>query len=98
MASSVILVGDPTLARSRWSTISPMPTARPATTSSPVTHALLGRSITNAGATPMSNYAGVVDKGGRYSHVAGSWIVPTVTVTRLDRYASDWVGIGATTT
>jgi len=46
----------------------------------------------------MSNYAGVVDKGGRYSHVAGSWIVPTVTVTRLDRYASDWVGIGATTT
>ena len=41
-----------------------------------------------------SNWSGYVATSGGYTHVSGSWRIPTVTVTADDRYSSTWVGIG----
>lgn len=41
-----------------------------------------------------NNWSGYVATSGRYTHVAGSWRIPTVAVTPDDRYSSTWVGIG----
>lgn len=40
------------------------------------------------------NWAGYVASAGGYTHVRGTWRVPTVSVTRGNRYSSTWVGIG----
>jgi hypothetical protein len=41
-----------------------------------------------------TNWAGDAVTGKNYKRVAASWVVPTVTVTRSNRYAATWVGIG----
>ncbi len=41
-----------------------------------------------------SNWSGVAVTSGGYTRVTGSWVVPAVNVTRTNRYAADWVGVG----
>jgi hypothetical protein len=41
-----------------------------------------------------TNWSGVAVTGGAYTRATGSWVVPTVKVTKGNRYAADWVGIG----
>jgi hypothetical protein len=41
-----------------------------------------------------SNWSGVAVTGRSYTRATGSWVVPTVKVTKGNRYAADWVGVG----
>lgn len=60
-----------------------------------VTHGRLeARGVSTSGLERSSNWSGDAVTGGAYTHVTGSWIVPKVKVTKTNRYAADWVGIG----
>jgi hypothetical protein len=41
-----------------------------------------------------SNWSGIAVTGGSYTRATGSWVVPTVKVTKGNRYTADWVGVG----
>src|SRR5580700_3813435 len=61
----------------------------------PLSHAAFhGAGIASGGTLRSENWSGYIVTGEKYSEVAGTWTVPTVTPTSGDRYASDWVGIG----
>jgi hypothetical protein len=60
-----------------------------------VSHAALHRIGTaSPGMLQSTNWSGDAVTGKTYKRVTATWVVPTVTVTVNNRYASDWVGIG----
>jgi hypothetical protein len=68
--------------------------------SSPIAAAAVTHGALHPGAGAFSalvqstNWSGVAVTGGAYTRATGSWVVPTVKVTKGNRYAADWVGIG----
>jgi hypothetical protein len=66
---------------------------------STVTHGRLLQHQTSASSgEKSSNWSGDVVTGGTYTRVTGSWVVPKVKVTKTNRFAADWVGIGGYST
>ncbi|MDQ6880336.1 MAG: G1 family endopeptidase [Candidatus Dormibacteraeota bacterium] len=50
-----------------------------------------------AGLLQSTNWSGDVVIGKMYKRVTSTWVVPTVRVSKNDRYAATWVGIGGVT-
>lgn len=92
MRRSFILAAVPLVVATVLSTSPGLPTAT-------VTHGAFqsaGPSTSNL--EHSSNWSGVAVTGGTYTRATGSWVVPTVKITKGNRYAADWVGIGGYST